>query len=74
MQRLQKYLRRPKRGTRQPFVGYIKKWFILSTVLGLLTGIIVALFDFVANLTLWSNPSPSLIVSSRVPATMEIIN
>ncbi|HXZ90252.1 MAG TPA: chloride channel protein [Candidatus Dormibacteraeota bacterium] len=50
-----KYLKRPRLRTREPFLTYVRKWVILSTVLGLLTGIIVALFDFVANLTLWSH-------------------
>jgi len=55
LKRLQKYLPKPTLRTHEPFLSYVKKWVILSTVLGLLTGIIVALFDFVANLTLWSN-------------------
>jgi len=33
---------------------YLEKWILLSTVLGLLTGIVVALFDYATNLTLWA--------------------
>ena len=54
---LHKYMQRPRLRTREPFLTYVRKWVILSTVLGLATGIIVALFDFVANLTLWTNVS-----------------
>jgi len=49
-----KYLSRPTR-PRGSFLPYIRKWLIVSMALGLITGIIVALFDFVANLSLWSN-------------------
>jgi CIC family chloride channel protein len=49
-----KYLRTPKLRTREPFLRYIEKWVLLSTVLGLLTGIVVALFDYVTNLDLWT--------------------
>jgi CIC family chloride channel protein len=52
---LQKYLLRPRLRTRESFLSYIKKWLVLSTVLGFLTGLIVALFDYVVNLTLWTN-------------------
>ena len=52
---LSKYLKRPRLRTHEPFLSYVRKWIVLSTALGLLTGIIVALFDFVANLTLWSH-------------------
>jgi len=51
---LGKYLQVPRLRTRESFFDYIKKWVLLSTVLGFLTGIIVALFDYVTNLTLWS--------------------
>jgi CIC family chloride channel protein len=49
-----KYFRTPKLRTREPFFRYLEKWILLSTVLGLLTGIIVALFDYATNLTLWT--------------------
>ena len=49
-----KYLRTPKLRTRESFFRYIEKWVLLSTVLGLLTGIVVALFDYVTNLELWT--------------------
>ena len=51
---LGKYLRVPRLRTRESFLSYIKKWVLLSTLLGLLTGIVVSLFDYVTNLTLWS--------------------
>jgi len=47
-------LKRPRLRTRESFLSYLKKWVMLSTVLGLLTGIVVALFDYVTNLTLWT--------------------
>ena len=59
MRHLRTYFRRPRLGTHEPFLGYLKKWIVLSTMLGFLTGIIVALLDF-ANLTLWSNFSSLL--------------
>jgi CIC family chloride channel protein len=54
---LNKYLRVPRLRTRESFLSYLKKWILLSTVLGLLTGVVVALFDYVTNLTLWSYSS-----------------
>jgi CIC family chloride channel protein len=54
MSALNKYLRIPRLRTRESFLSYIKKWVMLSTGLGLLTGIVVALFDYVTNLTLWN--------------------
>ncbi len=57
MSLLRKYLKRPRLRTRESFLSYIKKWVILSTVLGLLTGIVVALFDYATNLVLWTNVS-----------------
>ena len=54
MSSLRKYLKRPRLRTRESFLSYLKKWVMLSTVLGLLTGIVVALFDYVTNLTLWT--------------------
>ena len=47
-------MKRPRLRTRESFLSYLKKWVMLSTVLGLLTGIVVALFDYVTNLTLWT--------------------
>jgi CIC family chloride channel protein len=52
--RFTKYLRTPKLRTRESFFRYIEKWGLLSTVLGLLTGIVVALFDYATNLELWT--------------------
>jgi CIC family chloride channel protein len=49
-----KYIRTPRLRTREPFLRYLEKWILLSTVLGLLTGIVVALFDYATNLTLWT--------------------
>jgi H+/Cl- antiporter ClcA len=54
MPSMQKYLKRPRLRTRESLLSYVKKWIILSTVLGLLTGIVVALFDFATNLLLWT--------------------
>jgi CIC family chloride channel protein len=52
---LHKYLQRPRLRTHESFLGYLKKWVAISTILGLLTGIVVALFDLITNLTLWTN-------------------
>lgn len=52
-----KYLRKPKLRTRDSFLNYLKKWVVLSTVLGFLTGLVVALFDYFTNLTLWAHIS-----------------
>ena len=49
-----KYLKPPRLRTREPFLRYIEKWVVLSSVLGLLTGLVVALFDYVTNLKLWT--------------------
>jgi CIC family chloride channel protein len=49
-----KYLKPPRLRTRESFFRYIEKWVILSSVLGLVTGIVVALFDYVTNLKLWA--------------------
>jgi CIC family chloride channel protein len=49
-----KYFKKPRLRSREPFLSYIKKWVVLSTALGFLTGIIVAVFDFVTNLVLWT--------------------
>lgn len=51
---LTKYLKPPRLRTRESFFRYIEKWVILSSVLGLLTGFVVALFDYVTNLKLWT--------------------
>lgn len=61
---LEKYVRRPRLRTREPFLTYIRKWVVLSTALGLVTGLIVAVFDFVVNLTLWSRFSTFFSVNS----------
>ena len=50
---LRKYFQKPRLRTGEPFFDYLKKWIVLSTALGLLTGIVVALFDFVTNSVLW---------------------
>jgi CIC family chloride channel protein len=49
-----KYLKAPRLRTRESFVRYIEKWVLLSSVLGLLTGFVVALFDYVTNIKLWT--------------------
>jgi chloride channel protein, CIC family len=49
-----KYMGVPRLRTREPFFRYLEKWILLSTILGLLTGIVVALFDYATNLTLWT--------------------
>ena len=73
---LGKYLQRPQLRTREPFLAYIKKWVILSTALGFMTGIVVALFDFITNLTLWSHTAsafshtPPLIIPSVLVALL----
>ena len=51
---LTKYLTPPRLRTREPFLRYVEKWVVLSSVLGLLTGFVVALFDYVTNLKLWT--------------------
>jgi CIC family chloride channel protein len=35
-------------------IEYLEKWILVSAALGFLTGFIVAIFDFVTNLTLWN--------------------
>jgi CIC family chloride channel protein len=35
-------------------IEYLEKWILVSAALGLLTGFVVALFDFFTNLTLWN--------------------
>jgi CIC family chloride channel protein len=73
---LGKYLQPPRLRTEEPFLAYIKKWVILSTALGLLTGIVVAIFDFITNLTLWAHSSsafstnPLLIIPSVLVALL----
>jgi CIC family chloride channel protein len=57
MRLIDKYMRTPHLRTRESLIRYIEKWVLLSTVLGLLTGLVVALFDYVTNLELWSNLS-----------------
>ena len=51
---LTKYLKPPRLRTRESFFRYIEKWVVLSSLLGLLTGFVVALFDYVTNLKLWA--------------------
>jgi len=54
---LDKYLGVHRLRTREPFLSYIKKWVLISTGLGLLTGVVAALFDYVTNLALWNYSS-----------------
>jgi CIC family chloride channel protein len=51
---ISKYLKTPQLRTREPLFRYVEKWVLLSSLLGLLTGAIVALFDYVTTLTLWT--------------------
>jgi len=73
---LGKYLQRPRLRTSEPFLDYIKKWVVLSTALGILTGIVVAIFDFVTNLVLWTRSesafsnNPLLIIPSVLIALL----
>ncbi len=50
----QKYLRAPKLRTSEPFFRYLEKWLLVSVVVGFITGLLVAVFDYITNLTLWS--------------------
>ncbi len=52
--RLQKYLRVPTLRTNEPFFHYLEKWLFVSIIVGFITGLVVAVFDYVTNLTLWS--------------------
>jgi chloride channel protein, CIC family len=52
--RLQKYLRPPKLRTNEPFFRYLEKWLLVSVIVGFITGLVVAVFDYATNLTLWS--------------------
>jgi CIC family chloride channel protein len=71
---LTKYLKPPRLRTRESFFRYIEKWVVLSSVLGLLTGFVVALFDYVTNLKLWTyfsallSENPYLIIPLSVIA------
>src|SRR5208282_1282078 len=51
---LRKYLRPPKLRTNEPFFRYLEKWLFVSIIVGFITGLVVAVFDCVTNLTLWS--------------------
>ena len=51
---LRKYLRPPKLRTNEPFLRYLEKWLLVSGIVGFITGLVVAVFDYVTNLTLWS--------------------
>ena len=50
----QKYFRRPTLRTNEPFFRYLEKWLLVSGIVGFITGLVVAVFDYVTNLTLWS--------------------
>jgi CIC family chloride channel protein len=69
-----KYLKPPRLRTRESFFRYIEKWVVLSSALGLLTGFVVALFDYVTNLKLWTyfsallSENPYLIIPLSVTA------
>ena len=51
---LHKYFRKRQLRTGEPFFKYLEKWILLSSLLGLLTGGAVAVFDYVTNLKLWA--------------------
>jgi len=50
---LHKYFRNRQLRTSEPFFKYLEKWILLSSLLGLLTGGAVAVFDYVTNFKLW---------------------
>jgi CIC family chloride channel protein len=52
---VRKCLRTPRLRTRESFLRYLEKWILLSIVVGLLAGIVVALFDYVTNLQMWAH-------------------
>ena len=49
-----RYFRKRQLRTTEPFFKYLEKWILLSSILGLLTGGAVAVFDNVTNLKLWT--------------------
>ena len=52
--RLRKYLKVPTLRTNEPFLRYLEKWLFVSIIVGFITGLVVAVFDYVTNLTLWA--------------------
>jgi len=54
MQKIQKYPQVPRLRTKESFWRYLEKWILLSAALGVLTGLVVALFDYATNFVLWS--------------------
>jgi CIC family chloride channel protein len=52
--RFHKYLKPPKLRTDEPFLNYLEKWLLVSMIVGFITGLVIAVFDYVTNLTLWS--------------------
>jgi len=51
---VRKYLRTPRLRTRESFLRYLEKWILVSIAVGLLAGIVVALFDYATNLQMWA--------------------
>jgi CIC family chloride channel protein len=49
-----RYFRERQLRTSEPFFKYLEKWILLSSLLGLMTGGAVAVFDYVTNLKLWA--------------------
>lgn len=52
--RFTRYFQLPRLRSEEPFFRYLEKWILLSAILGLTTGIIVAVFDYATNIILWS--------------------
>jgi hypothetical protein len=52
--RLRRYLKAPTLRTNEPFLRYLEKWLFVSIIVGFITGLVVAVFDYVTSLTLWS--------------------
>jgi len=51
---LRKYFRKRQLRTGEPFFKYLEKWILLSSLLGLMTGGVVAAFDYATNIKLWT--------------------
>jgi len=50
--RLSRYFRPPRLRTREPFLEYLEKWVFLSALLGIATGVVVAIYAGI-TLDLW---------------------
>jgi CIC family chloride channel protein len=54
LHRFTRYFQLPRLRTGEPFFQYLEKWIALSAILGVATGLVVAVFDYVTNIILWS--------------------